>query len=63
MENEEEEGGEEEDEQPKQPDEQQPPRKITKNIRGLIREYHFLKTVESMEELDKFRFSVMHTIK
>jgi hypothetical protein len=38
---------------------EQPPRKITTNkVGGQKREYHFLKTVKSMEELDKFRSKV-----
>jgi hypothetical protein len=36
----------------------QPPKKITKNVRGKIREYYFVETVKSMKELDKFRLKV-----
>jgi hypothetical protein len=36
-----------------------PPRKITKNVRGQIRKYVYVKSVKSMEELDKFRFKVI----
>jgi hypothetical protein len=39
-------------------DEEQPLRKITKKVRHQIREYYFLKTVKSMDELDKFRLKV-----
>jgi hypothetical protein len=39
-------------------EEQLPPKNITKIIRGQKREYHLLKTVNSLEELDKFRFTV-----
>jgi hypothetical protein len=35
-----------------------PPKKLTKKIGGKIRKYDFLKTVKSMDELDKFRFKV-----
>jgi hypothetical protein len=37
---------------------QQPPRKITQFVDGQQREYHFMKTVKSLEELDKIRFQV-----
>jgi hypothetical protein len=38
---------------------EQPPRKITTNkVGGQKREYHFLKAVKSMQELDKFRSKV-----
>jgi hypothetical protein len=52
-----------EDEKEKQPNEvpqnqKHLPKKMKYNIRGQIREYHFLKTVKSMEDLDKFRFKV-----
>jgi hypothetical protein len=36
----------------------EPPRNITKNIKGDLRKYHFLKTVKSLEEMDKLRFEV-----
>jgi hypothetical protein len=48
----------EEEEEGPQEEVQQPPREITKNVKGDIRKYNFLKTVKSMEELDKFRFQV-----
>jgi hypothetical protein len=35
-----------------------PPKNVTYKIRDQMREYHFLKTVKSMEELDKIRFQV-----
>jgi hypothetical protein len=38
---------------------QEPPRKMTKIIRGKKKKYLFLKTLKSMEELDKFRFKVI----
>jgi hypothetical protein len=36
----------------------QPPMKITKNRKGQKREYTFLETVKSVEELDNVRFEV-----
>jgi hypothetical protein len=39
-----------------------PPKKMAYKIRGQMREYHFLKTVKSMDELDKFRFKVRQWI-
>jgi hypothetical protein len=36
-----------------------PPMKITTNIKGVQKDYSFLKTVKSVEELDKFRFKVI----
>jgi hypothetical protein len=42
--------------------EEHPQKKMTYKIRGHMREYHFLKTVKSMEELDKFRFKVSQWI-
>jgi hypothetical protein len=39
--------------------EQQPPRKMTVNVRGQKRAYNYMKTVDSMEELENFRFMVM----
>jgi hypothetical protein len=38
---------------------QHPQTKMTKNIMGQLREYYYLKTVKSVEELDKFRFKVI----
>jgi hypothetical protein len=37
----------------------QPQGKMTKNIMGQQKEYLFVKSVNSMEELDKFRFKVI----
>jgi hypothetical protein len=48
-----------EDEEERQ---QQPPSKMTKNNKGQIREYNFLKTVKSIDELDECRFKVMQNI-
>jgi hypothetical protein len=42
---------------------EQPPSKITKYVMGKKRMYNYVKTVESMEELDKFRFKVMRECK
>jgi ribosomal protein S28E/S33 len=39
-------------------DEVEPQREITKNVKGQIRKYDFLKTVQSLEELDQLRFKV-----
>jgi hypothetical protein len=36
-----------------------PPGTVEKKILGKIKEYHFLKTVNSVDELDKFRFQVI----
>jgi hypothetical protein len=47
------------EEEEQQQQQGQPPRKITKNHRGQIRKYIFLKTVKSMEELDNLRFKVL----
>jgi hypothetical protein len=38
---------------------QKPPSKMTKNCRGQIRQYYYMKTVKSMDELDKLRFKVI----
>jgi hypothetical protein len=35
------------------------PRKITKNVRGQNRKYVYVKSVKSLDELDKFRFKVI----
>jgi hypothetical protein len=40
---------------------QQPPKEITQNIRGQKRDYYYLTTVKSLEQLDKFRFKVVQT--
>jgi hypothetical protein len=37
----------------------QPPRKLTRNRGGQKREYVFLKSVKSVEQLDKIRFKVI----
>jgi hypothetical protein len=50
---EDEEDGDEEDK-----DEQQPAKKITRILYGQIMKYNYVKTVKSMDELDKFRFKV-----
>jgi hypothetical protein len=47
------------DEDEKEVPQKHPQKKIAYKIRGHMREYHFLKTVKSMEELDKFRFKVI----
>jgi hypothetical protein len=39
-------------------EEEGPPKIMTKNVRGQIRKYYFLKTVQSLEELDKLTFEV-----
>jgi hypothetical protein len=40
---------------------QQPPRKVARKIKGgQMREYIFLDSVNSMEELDKLRFKVIY---
>jgi hypothetical protein len=49
-------------EQPIGMHQQHPPRKMTKNARGQLREYYYLKTLKSVEELDKFRFKVIPQI-
>jgi hypothetical protein len=46
----------------KKPHQEQPPRKVTKNVRGgggQKRDYYYLKSVNSVNELDKFRFKVI----
>jgi hypothetical protein len=57
----EEENDEDEDDEDDSEEEQteQPPCKITKYVMGKKRMYNYVKTVESMDELDKFRFKVM----
>jgi hypothetical protein len=47
------EDGDEEDE-----DEQQPAKMMTRIVNGKIRKYNIVKTVKSMDELDKYRFKV-----
>jgi hypothetical protein len=41
------------------PQEEQSPKEISKEVNGKIRKYHFLKTVTSVEELDKIGFKVI----
>jgi hypothetical protein len=55
-----EEGNDEEEEATGEEDEddEEPPRNITKMRDGKEKKYRLLKTVKSMEELDKFRFKV-----
>jgi hypothetical protein len=50
-------GGEQDEQEQKQP-----PRKVTKNINGQKRDYNFLKSVKSLEELDNIRFKVIQKI-
>jgi hypothetical protein len=38
---------------------QQPPRKITKNIKGVKKHYYYQTTLKSMEELGEFRYKVI----
>jgi hypothetical protein len=39
---------------------EQPPMKVTKHIKGgQSRDYYFLESVNSVEELDNFRFKVI----
>jgi hypothetical protein len=40
-----------------------PPEKVIKKIMGKTKEFSFLKTVKSEQELDNFRFEVIRTIK
>jgi hypothetical protein len=49
----------EEDDAEKQQQQQQPPRTVTKIRGGQMREYNFLKSVNSVAELDKLRFKVI----
>jgi hypothetical protein len=37
-----------------------PPMKIPTKNKGVQKDYSFLKTVKSVEELDKFRFKVIY---
>jgi hypothetical protein len=46
-------------EEEEQQQEQPPSRKVTKNVKGQMREYVFLKSVNSVDELDSFRFKVI----
>jgi hypothetical protein len=39
-------------------DEPPPKKMMIKQVMGDMREYHYLKTVKSIEELDQFRFEV-----
>jgi hypothetical protein len=50
--------------EPNEVPQKHPPKKVTYKIRGQqqMREYYFLKTVKSMEELDKFRFQVRQCV-
>jgi ribosomal protein S28E/S33 len=41
-------------------DGKEPPKIMTKNVKGEIRKYDFLTTVQSLEELDKLRFKVWY---
>jgi hypothetical protein len=50
---------EEDDDDSEEQQQKQPPRKMTKKINGRIREYKFLKSVKSVDELDNFRFKVI----
>jgi hypothetical protein len=43
---------------PKEVPQQQQPSEMTINVRGQQRKYYYVKTVESMEELETFRFKV-----
>jgi hypothetical protein len=70
MENEEEEGdigerktGEEDEEDEIEIDDDEPPKSITKKVMGHKKEYYYLETVKSVDELDKFRFKVILTCK
>jgi hypothetical protein len=38
---------------------QQPPREMTQNISDRKKDYYYMRTVKSVEELDKFRFKVV----
>ena len=64
-----EESGDEEKKDDPQPQEGQQqsngdiPKQQTINVRGQQREYYYVKTVKSMDELEQFRFSVMQEIK
>jgi hypothetical protein len=51
--------GDEENADAEEQQQKQPPRKMTKNINGQNRDYNFVKTVKSVEELDNFRFKVI----
>jgi hypothetical protein len=48
-----------EEEAPIQGNEVQPQNKITIKSFGLIMKFNFMRTVKSLDELDKFRFKVM----
>jgi hypothetical protein len=49
----------EEDRQRQEKEEKHPPMKMTKNVQGQIRDYYYVKTVKSIDELDKFQFKVI----
>jgi hypothetical protein len=38
---------------------EKPPRNITKNVKGQHKQYYYMKTVKTMEELDKYRLKVI----
>jgi hypothetical protein len=46
------------EEEPTSNDEPQPPSKITPIINGQQREYHYMTTVKSLDELNTVRFQV-----
>jgi hypothetical protein len=49
----------EEDDNAGKQQQRQPPRKVTKKRGGQKKDYYFLKSVKSVEELDKLRFKVI----
>jgi hypothetical protein len=49
---------EDKEEVPQQEDQEQQPGK-SRTVKGQIREYYFLKTVKSIEEMNEIRFKVM----
>jgi hypothetical protein len=59
LEPEEEDEAEKEDEEGDDDAEKQPPMKVARNRRGQKREYNFLQSVNSMEELNNFRLKVI----
>jgi hypothetical protein len=44
-------------------DDDEPPKSITKKVMGHKKEYYYVETVKSVDELDKFRFKVILTCK
>jgi hypothetical protein len=48
----------EEEEEAEKQQQEQTPMKATRNIKGQKMDYYFLKTVNSVDELDDFRFKV-----